>query len=329
MIGFHGTLDRRHRRAATASLVLLGILALSPQRASAEESGRGQGCPEPPTVSAEIAAKGIYRQGSSAVDRDAQAFNNASLASLDAFVKRIGDLSDAAMTGDAAAARCFSATMTKWVATNPMTAPDSDQASYSQQWSLASIALAIIKAQAGGVRVTPEVERWLRTVSDQVRAFHDSRQLKNNHAAWAALAVGAAAYILRDDASWRWAMAREAMVIDQIQDDGTIPRELSRGQRASSYHVFSAMPLLSLNLLRRCRGGLDARQSDRMRRLEGLLNTIDTNPQFLAARASSEQFPTTAMFAVNALEGRGAPNASTDKLGGNIGNLRAVAARCR
>lgn len=326
MIGFFGTSARRHRRTATVSLIVLGAFALSPGRASAEDAG--QGCPVPPTVSAELSAKGVYKSDSNSVDREAQAFNQASLAKLDAFIRMIGDLGDAAMKGDAAA-RCFGATMTKWVATDPMTAPDSGQASLSQQWSLASISLAIIKAQAGGARITPEVARWLKKVSDQVRAYHDANQLKNNLAAWGALAVGGAAYILRDDDAWRWAMAREAMVIDQIQDDGILPRELSRGPRASSYHVFAAMPLLSLNLLRRCRGGLDARQSDRMRRLERLLNAIDANQQFLAERASSQQFPTTAMDTVKALEGAGPPNLSTDKLGGNIDNLRTVAARCR
>ena len=327
MIGFYGTSGRRHRRAALSSLLLLGAFALSPERASAEDAG--QGCPVPPTVSAEISAKGVYRTGTDSVDRDALAYNKASLAKLDTFIKMIGDLGDAAMKGDAAAARCFGATMSKWVATDPLTASDSGQASFSQQWSLASISLAIIKAQAGGARITPEVERWLRKVSDQVRAFHDAQQLKNNHAAWAALAVGGAAYILHDNDAWRWAMAREAMIIDQIQDDGTLPREMMRGPRASSYHVFTAMPLLSLNLLRRCRGGLDPRQSDRVQRLERLLNAIDANQQFLASRTSSQQFPTTAMYVVNALEGTGAPNASTEKLGGNIDNLRAVAARCR
>ncbi|SFK57739.1 Alginate lyase [Methylorubrum salsuginis] len=327
MMGFHARSDLHHGRTAIAALVLLGGVALAPQRASA--GGTGQGCHVLPTVTAEINAMGTYKSGTEERDPDAKAFNRQSLAGLDAFTKTIGSLGDAAMSGDAAVARCFGPAMTAWVATDPLTAPTSDQARFSQQWSLASTALAIIKAQAGGARIPPEVQSWLRTVSDQVRAYHDARSIKNNHAAWAALAVGAAAYILHDDDAWRWAMGREAMVTDRIRDDGVMPLELARGPRASNYHVFTAIPLLGLNLLRRCRGGLDARQSDRMQRLEGLLDTLEANQQLLAEQASSRQLPLSAVDVVKALEGKGAPNVSMDMLGGRIDNLRALPTRCR
>lgn len=317
---------RRLRPASVAPLALLAALAvLSPREAAA----RTTSCPEPPQTAAALDARSPYQAGSNAKDKDNVAFNEAATAGINGFIVEIERLADAAVDGDAGAADCFGATMAKWVRTAPMTQTLSGQATLQQQWFLAAIALTAIKARAGGARLSPEVERWFRTVSDGVRGYQDARQFKNNLAAWGALAVGATAYLLRDDDGWRWAMGRQAMVVDQIQPDGVLPKELARGPRASSYHVFAAMPLLATSLLQRCRGGIDSGQADRLQRLGGLLRSIEQDPQFLAARARSEQFPAKAMPAVAALQGGGSQNVFEDKLGGNVGNLRQALARCR
>lgn len=325
MIDSHGTARYRLGRISVASLALAAALSvLSPREAAARA-----GCPEPPQTAAALDARSPYQAGSNAKSKDNAAFNEAANAGINGFIVNIERLADAAMGGDGGAAECFGTTMTKWVKTAPMTETLSGQATLQQQWFLSAIALATIKARAGGARLSPEVERWFRTVSDGVRAYQDARQFKNNLAAWAALAVGATAYLLRDDDGWRWAMGRQALMVDQIQPDGVLPKELARGPRASSYHVFAAMPLFATSLIQSCRGGVDAGQADRLQRLGGLLRSIQQDPQFLAARAGSEQFPAKAMPAVTALQGGGPENYFEDKLGGNITNLRQALSRCR
>ena len=306
-----------------ASLLALAAFAL------ATDARAAGACPDPAPTAAAIDAVPIYKQGTYAKDRSAEGYNAAALSDLHGFVESIDRLSDDVVRGDAAAARCFASSLAKWVQTAPMTAPGSDQASNEQQWALASIALAIVKAEAYGVRIDPAVEAWLRTVSGQVQAFQDAKKLRNNLAAWGALAVGATAYVLNDEASWRWALRKEAMVTDQIGPDGILPKEMSRGPRASTYHVFATMPLLALNLLKSCRGGQDQAQAAAMQRLLGLLDTIGSDNQYLAARAGNDQIPSMKMPVIHALAGKSSQGSFEWMLGGDVANLRQAASRCR
>ncbi len=314
----------RHRGAVVA-LALLAATALSPHSAQAQD---GAGCPIVNEVAPTIDAKGPYKKGAVIRDDDNVRYNKLSMLELTRFRKSISQISDQVVQGDGSAKSCFESNLAKWVATDPITVAPSQQAAFEQTWALATVALAIVKAEAGGAKITPETTRWLRRVTDQVRDFHDRKNSRNNHRAWAALAVGAAAYALRDDDAWRWALASEAMIIDQIQPDGTLPLELQRGPRSSTYHFFTAMALMPLNMLRACRGGVDARTRDGTARLLTLLHKIDQDPQVLAGQAGQEQGVITDLPIIASLEGTRDPGRVVDRLGGNVGNLRQSLARC-
>ncbi|WP_342149943.1 alginate lyase family protein [Methylorubrum sp. SB2] len=310
-----------------ATLALLGALFSGAAAAQTPSPGDGA-CPLPPETSAILDAK--MRGGkSSGSDDEVKAFNRQALGPMVGFIKRMEGLSDAAINGNAAAGACFGTSLDRWVRTDPATVPQSDQAHFEQTWTLSAMALAIIKAQAAGVTITPAAKNWLRTMSDGVRAFHNARPFTNNHAAWAALAVGAAAYITRDEDAWRWALGRESIVTDQIQPDGTLPRELQRGKSASSYHLFTAMPLAAFNLIQRCRGGVEPAQAAAMKRLVTLLPQMEQNPQLLAPKAGAEQGVLKHYAVVRILRGESQERFNEQKLGGDIGNLPKALAQCR
>ncbi|WP_162249994.1 alginate lyase family protein [Methylobacterium sp. Leaf456] len=320
----------RRPRPAVASLATLALIAaLASGEAAAQAPNPGDGaCPVPPETPALLNAKPLGKKNGER-DEEGRAFNREMMGGMVAFIKSLERMSDAAINGDAAAGTCFGTNLDRWVRNNPATLPQSGQANFEQTWTLSAVALAVVKAQAAGVKITPEVKNWLRTMSDGVRAFHTAKPFTNNHAAWAAVAVGAAAYITGDQDAWRWALGRESIVTDQIQDDGTLPRELQRGKSATSYHLFTAMPLAALNLMQRCRGGVEASQGAGMKRLVALLPQLEQNPQFLAARAGAEQGVPKHYPVVRILRGESQETFFEQKLGGETANLPKALARCK
>jgi poly(beta-D-mannuronate) lyase len=57
-----------------------------------------------------------------------------------------------------------------------------------------------------------------------------------------------------DDALWQAGHAAFQKGIDDIQDDGSLPLEMARGQRALHYHDYALAPLVMMAELARLRG---------------------------------------------------------------------------
>jgi poly(beta-D-mannuronate) lyase len=124
---------------------------------------------------------------------------------------------------------------------------------YTRKWLLGSIASAWMQIR-NEPSLDPEkkktIIRWMEKVAAAVKADFsrdaDLKSRQNNHLYWAAWGVGAAGMALDDTKLFDWAMDKARVGINDIQEDGTLPLELARGQRAYLYHLFAAQPLFML-----------------------------------------------------------------------------------
>jgi poly(beta-D-mannuronate) lyase len=80
--------------------------------------------------------------------------------------------------------------------------------------------------------------------------------------------------------------------VDEIQDDGALPLEMARGQRAFHYHNYALDPLVLMAEMARRRGeDWYAYGNGRLDRLAGRVAEGYADPSWFAARAGAPQAP--------------------------------------
>jgi poly(beta-D-mannuronate) lyase len=127
----------------------------------------------------------------------------------------------------------------------------STQAMYVQGWEAGAIAIAYLKVREdAGLGPADEklIGSWLLRLGNATRAYYDGQRAKgdkgNNHLYWAGtelIAVGTAA---NDRSAFDWGIGTYDDGVKEIRPDGTLPREMSRGQRALHYHFYALAPLV-------------------------------------------------------------------------------------
>jgi poly(beta-D-mannuronate) lyase len=150
-------------------------------------------------------------------------------------------------------AACGLEWLNAWASGDALLGEVNKNGEYTRKWLLGSIASAWMQ-----IRDEPsldpekrkEVTGWIRQVAEVVKSdFSRDGRLKsrrNNHLYWAGWGVAAAGMALDDTRMFDWGVDKARVGIDDIQQDGTLPLELARGQRAYLYHLFAAMPLFML-----------------------------------------------------------------------------------
>jgi poly(beta-D-mannuronate) lyase len=120
-------------------------------------------------------------------------------------------------------------------------------------WALGAYALDYLKIRDGrglDSNKRERVEHWFRRLAAEqmsYAALHpDWPDHANNHAYWAGMSVAVAGVASSDRALFDWGVGRFELFLRQVQPDGTLPLELSRGQRALHYHLFALAPLVML-----------------------------------------------------------------------------------
>jgi poly(beta-D-mannuronate) lyase len=163
-------------------------------------------------------------------------------------------------TGSAQAATCVVQLLAAQAQVDAMTGSMStNQAQYVQNWTMGALAISYLKvrngeAQAPGTTAaqTAAIEAWLRTVGQQVEAYFQERREKktkdgqNNHLYWAGFSVMAAGIASNDHKLYDWGVGTYEDGVGRIADDGTLPLEMDRGQRALHYHLFALAPLVTM-----------------------------------------------------------------------------------
>jgi poly(beta-D-mannuronate) lyase len=163
-------------------------------------------------------------------------------------------------SGEMGAAACVMKILLPQAQADAMTGSmSSNQANYVQNWTLGALAIAYLKVrQAGpeGLGATPEqiaaVQAWMKTVGGQVEGYFAARREKgtndgrNNHLYWAGFAAMGAGIAANDRGLYGWGVSTCKDGVDEIADDGTLPLEMARGQRALHYHLFALAPLVTM-----------------------------------------------------------------------------------
>ncbi len=261
------------RRAALFCLVALGVSVAGPTSAASLTSpidvearralmGRPLGefaCPIAVPPARDILAQSFYTDPQhSIVDPVRLAARDRAVKPLHDFSEGIARLADRwveARPPQPEAATCALAWLDAWAKKDAMLGQVTNQGGYERKWTLCGIALAYLKIRdASGLDLAAKarVEAWLGRLTAAVRRYYDGPPSKgvsdkiNNHLYWAALAVAAGAVATDDRAAFDLAMEKCRFALTQIAEDGTLPLELARGQRALHYHLFALTPLVML-----------------------------------------------------------------------------------
>lgn len=246
----HGKL--RARRLAQVLPALLGLGLWSPPAGAAD-------CRLVAAPTGTFLVEGFYadRQGS-VIDGARRAAREQAVAPYEDFVRLVQGQADAfALGGDPAAARCGLDNLAGWARAGVLAgALASPQADYERNWYLAALALAYLKLvpvadpDSRGV-----IEPWLGRMARSAETVLDRGTIPpNNLSYWAGLALAAAGLATgTPDLEARAArVLRDGLAA--VGPDGTLPQEMSRGEKALDYHAFAAAPLTALALIETARG---------------------------------------------------------------------------
>lgn len=215
-------------------------------------------CPDVPALPQDITARSYYSDDKhsvtdpklyaeyNAVQEQYRGTAAAAEKAADAFVK----------SGSAGASACVLKILDTQAAAGAMLGKMStNQAYYMQGWTMGGMAIAYLKVRNSGIG-TPEqhkkITKWLHDVGVQVQTYFETRHQRqtndgrNNHFYWGGFAVMGAAIASDDRALYTWAAGTYKDGLSRVADDGTLPLEMDRGQRALHYHLFALQPLVML-----------------------------------------------------------------------------------
>jgi poly(beta-D-mannuronate) lyase len=123
-----------------------------------------------------------------------------------------------------------------------------------------SFQMIAIKFRAAGYTVDPVVLAWLRKMNQENVAFYVKGSNRANQRVWAAAGAALNDLVERDPVVERFADQVWHEAIAAIRNDGLIEAELTRGQQALVYHMYSLSATLVLEAARHARGAEESAQ---------------------------------------------------------------------
>lgn len=238
-------------------------------------------CPAPPPAQRDIIADGYYDDPPvySHIDPVKHAAYEAAVKPLEFYLDRI-----AAMASEHQS-ECTLRWLVAWAEGDAMLGKiEKEQAHYERKWLLAGLALSYAKVRDPASRdQKAAIDTWLQALADGVKKHSDAyKGERNNHYYWEGLAVAATGAVTNNAHDLAWGRKVFDVAMTQIADDGSFPRELSRGGRALHYHLFAATPLAMLESI------LDE-NSPKMGKLVGFCIQAFTLPGVMDKRAGTAQ----------------------------------------
>lgn len=219
-------------------------------------------CPPPPAGQPDIRALGYYTdKAGSVIDPALRQQNKDATAPLDRYAADVARMSDDYLRdGDPAAAQCTLNWLGAWADDGAMLGQmirvNNNQSFYMRQWMLDAVAMAYLKVHdQADARQRARIDPWLQRLARANLAYwNNPKRRRNNHYYWGGLGVLATGLATDDDALWQAGHAAFQKGVDDIQDDGSLPLEMARGQRALHYHDYALAPLVMMAELARLRG---------------------------------------------------------------------------
>ena len=169
-------------------------------------------------------------------------------------------------------AACINENVIRWARAGALTQMDTPDAFLARDRFMGEILLTLMssaKIQPMNAGDREVVAKWLVKIADSTVEYYEYRAGQksriNNHRYWAGLAVGAIGFFLENAKYEDWGKRSYGLGVCQVDAEGYLPLELSRGAFALDYHVYSLRPLQALatlaasqgqNLENECNGGL-------------------------------------------------------------------------
>lgn len=320
----------RFRYSSCLAAVLVVICTLLGDLGAAQ----AQSCENPPSLPSVIDVRrpdAAARPGSEEFDQELSEYQD-SIRDVRRFLSFVAQASDAAIaaSNDAGVDCLGQAFERERRDRRLLRKTDAMQSGYEQHWALAGMSLAAFKLQRAGKPLPAPALAWLVDIAHQVMAFHDQHGQLNNHVLWAALGVGTTGYLSGQADLVQWANTKVGLSLATALPDGTLPREMSRGAKASHYHFFAAQPVMLYGDIRACFGDpMPAQEQAIVTKLDGVLRHILADPQWLAARAGARQADVGNTIWLDALETGNVPaslqnSKGSSRLGGRLSTLVAA-----
>ncbi|MFT4074398.1 MAG: alginate lyase family protein [Asticcacaulis sp.] len=196
---------------------------------------------------------------------------------------------------DLEAAAQVSGLIGRWADAGALKDASSETAYFSRLSALNPAALALLQVQ--NALKDADFDRcddWIRSCTSDTRAYYsglNSQSSRNNHRYWAGLAVLASGIAGNRSDDFDWGVDAARIGLEQVTDEGVLPLELKRGQKALSYHAYALGPLVMIAEAAACNGNDDlyAMNEDALHRLvDFTLSQID-DPDRIARLAGIEQ----------------------------------------
>ncbi len=217
-------------------------------------------CPSPLEPKITFSAGSIYKDTpcKCEIDPDKKAKYEQEVKSVYNFAKSITSLSDlyvATPTERNEIAQCVAQQIELWAYTDAMLGEHPAPVGYHKSAQvLGAVSLTYLKLQEAENVDYPSVNnnlgQWLRALSQQVIDYYENmagpNTSNNNHRYWDSYHIGTAAIVLNDTELFSWAMQGLEIGINQIQENGTLPLEIQRGDRAHAYHLYALQALTGL-----------------------------------------------------------------------------------
>jgi poly(beta-D-mannuronate) lyase len=188
------------------------------------------------------------------VDEEAEASFEAGMKPIKVFMADVVKAAnDYHRTGRQTAAVCALAHLAHWAKADALREPGSHTSYYKLATTIAGLSSAMMQIEPALSRDSADrvlVSRWLATRANQIRTYFDGlktpRSSRNNHRAWAGLAVASAGVVAKDKTLLDWGLTSYKLVVCQASSEGALPLELERGSKAREYHFYALAALTPL-----------------------------------------------------------------------------------
>jgi poly(beta-D-mannuronate) lyase len=259
-------------------------------------------CPEVAHVAPDLTTDGFYRLDDpthSIIDPVRQAAYRKSADPVKNVGMQIVKAADAyRTTGSRMAAQCAMTQIVTLAKDRALTGKmSSSQAYYVQGWVVGAIAIAYLKIRETGLadgQQNVSIASWLHSVGEQAVGYYDKRKDAgdggNNHLYWAGVELAAIGVAADNRKDFEWGIGTYKSGVAAIRPDGTLPREMARGQRALHYHLYALAPLVLLAEFGEANGmDMYARDNGAIHRLVNISVGGLLNPEPFARATGVEQ----------------------------------------
>jgi poly(beta-D-mannuronate) lyase len=234
----------------------------------------------------------IYHDPHSSIpDAAAEQRNQARLKQLTDFMRFIEQEVD---DGEARSGqgRCAFEAFRVWAAAGALTQQPfvrySREGTITRDQHLVGLLVIALKLKNAGFTLDDTIREWLRTLTDQDLVFFEKSTNRGNLYYWSGAAAVLFALIDHDQRALAYQQKVWQAAITDIRDDGTLEREMARGQRALIYHMYSFSALLMLRAGRESLGyRTNGVAAARLRLLADLIGRTLCNPRAMGKAANA------------------------------------------